>query len=102
MTLFHWSNPTRDPEIYPGGILDSNRPFSSWKGKEAGDTVAQLMAETDDAKRMDGYAKFNQHAVEKGWTIPLLQPVTTVVYKSNLDFTPYQTGWLAVNTIKWK
>lgn len=102
MTLFHWSNPTRDPEIYPGGILDSNRPFSSWKGKEAGDTVAKLMVETDDDKRMADYAKFNQHAVEEGWTIPLLQPVMTMAYKSNLDFTPYQTGWLSVNTIKWK
>jgi peptide/nickel transport system substrate-binding protein len=102
MTLFHWSNPTRDPEIYPGGILDSNRPFSSWKGKEAGDSVARLMAEADDDKRMQGYARFNQHAVEEGWTIPLLQPVMTVAHKSNLDFTPYQTGWLSVNTIKWK
>ncbi len=27
MTLFHWSNPTDDPEINAGGILDSNRRF---------------------------------------------------------------------------
>ena len=102
MTLFHWSNPTGDPEIYPGGVLDSNRPFSAWKGKEAGDTVAKLFAETDEAKRVAGYAAFNQRAVEQGWIIPLLQPVMTIVYKANLDFTPYQTGWLSVNTIKWK
>jgi len=102
MTLFHWSNPTGDPEVYPGGVLDSNRPFSSWKGKEAGDIVAKLFAETDEAKRIAGYAEFNKLAVEKGWIIPLLQPATTIVRKANLDFTPYQTGWLAVNTIKWK
>ncbi len=102
MTLFHWSNPTDDPEIYAGGVLDSNRPFSSWKGKEAGDIVAKLLAETDDAKRMAGYSQFNQYAVQQGWTIPLLQPTMTDVYKTSLDFTPYQTGWLAVNTIKWK
>ena len=102
MTLFHWSNPTGDPEVYPGGVLDSNRPFSSWKGKEAGDIVARLFAETDETKRVSGYSEFNKLAVEKGWTIPLLQPATTVVRKANLDFTPYQTGWLAVNTIKWK
>jgi len=102
MTLFHWSNPTGDPEVYPGGILDSNRPFSAWKSKEAGDIVAKLFAETDEAKRIAGYSAFNKYAVEQGWTIPLLEPVTTVVYKSNLDYTPYQTGWISVNTIKWK
>jgi len=64
--------------------------------------VAKLLAETDDAKRMAGYSQFNQYAVEQGWTIPLLQPTMTDVYKKSLDFTPYQTGWLAVNTIKWK
>lgn len=102
MTLFHWSNPTDDPEIGVGGILDSNRPFSSWKGKEAGDIVAGLLAEKDDIKRIAGYASFNRYAVEQGWTIPLLQPTMTFAYKSNLDFTPYKTGWLTVNAIRWK
>jgi peptide/nickel transport system substrate-binding protein len=82
--------------------LDSNRPFSAWKSKEAGDIVAKLFNETDDTKRISGYSDFNKLAVEKGWVIPLLQPVMTVARKSNLEFTPYQTGWLAVNTIKWK
>ena len=58
--------------------------------------------ETNDAKRIAGYSDFNKLAVEKGWVISLLQPVQTLAYKSNLDFTPYLTGWLAVNTIKWK
>jgi peptide/nickel transport system substrate-binding protein len=102
MTLFHWSNPTDDPEIGPGGILDSSRPFSAWKGKEAGDIVAGLLAETDDAKRMAGYVSFNRYAVEQGWTIPLLQPTMTFAHKSNLNFMPYKTGWLAVNSIAWK
>jgi peptide/nickel transport system substrate-binding protein len=102
MTLFHWSNPTDDPEIGPGGILDSNRPFSSWKGKEAGDRVAVMLAEKDDAKRMEEYVAFNRYATEQGWTIPLLQPTMTFAYKANLDFTPYKTGWLAVNDIRWK
>lgn len=26
----------------------------------------------------------------------------TFAHKSNLDFVPYKTGWLAVNSIKWK
>ena len=102
MTLFHWSNPTGDPEVYPGGVLDSNRPFSAWKGKEAGDTIAKLFAETDEKKRIDGYVALNRRAVEEGWTIPILQPVTTVVFKKELDFVPYETGWLTVNSIKWK
>lgn len=102
MTLFHWSNPTDDPEIGAGGILDSNRPFSSWKGKESGDIVASLLAEKDDDKRMAGYAAFNRYAVEQGWTIPLLQPTMTYAHKSALDFTLYKTGWLAVNTIRWR
>lgn len=102
MTLFHWSNPTGDPEVYPGGVLDSNRPFSAWKGKEAGDTIAKLFAETDEKKRIEGYVALNRRAVEESWTIPLLQPVTTQVYKKDLDFTAYETGWLTVNSIKWK
>jgi peptide/nickel transport system substrate-binding protein len=102
MTLFHWSNPTGDPEVYPGGVLDSNRPFSAWKGKEAGDTIAKLFAETDEKKRIEGYVALNRRAVEQGWTIPLLQPAMTIVYKKDLDFTLYETGWLTVNSIKWK
>jgi peptide/nickel transport system substrate-binding protein len=102
MTLFHWSNPTGDPEVYPGGVLDSNRPFSAWKGKEAGEIIAKLFSETDEKKRIEGYVTLNRRAVEEGWTIPLLQPVTTRVFKKGLDFAPYQTGWLTVDSLKWK
>jgi len=36
--------------------------------------VAKLFAETDEAKRVAGYAAFNQRAVEQGWIIPCSSP----------------------------
>lgn len=100
-TLYIWDNATGDPEIFAGYMLNPNMPFSSWKGEEPGKELAALFVEPDYDKRIAGYQKVNQMAVEIGATIPLLQSVQTLVRKKDLEYTKYGNGWLLGSTMKW-
>jgi peptide/nickel transport system substrate-binding protein len=100
-TLYIWDNATGDPEIFAGYMLSPNLPFSSWKGEEPGKELKALFAEPNYEKRIAGYQKVNQMAVEIGATIPLLQSVQTLVRKKDLEYTKYGNGWLLGSTMKW-
>jgi peptide/nickel transport system substrate-binding protein len=100
-TLYIWDNATGDPEIFTGYMLSPNLPFSSWKGEEPGKELKALFAEPNYEKRIAGYQKVNQMAVEIGATIPLLQSVQTLVRKKDLEYTKYGNGWLLGSAMKW-
>jgi len=89
-----WSNDTADPEIYIGYQLNPKLPFSSWKSTDCGEVIDKLYAEVDYDKRIAGYRDFETYAVGKGYSLPILQGVTTVVHRRDVTYTPYGNGWL--------
>ena len=100
--LYSWANSTGDPENYTGRILDPNLPFSAWKDPALGPVVANLLHDTNEADRMAGYRKLNRDASEHAWTIPLVQSVFAVAYKSNLNFVRYAGGYILPDDYSWK
>jgi peptide/nickel transport system substrate-binding protein len=89
-----WGNDTADPEIYVGYQLNPKLSFSSWKSADCGEILDKLFAESNYDKRIAGYRDFEKYAVGKGYSLPLLQGVTTVAYRSDVGYTPYGNGWL--------
>jgi peptide/nickel transport system substrate-binding protein len=90
--LYSWANATGDPEVYTGYMLNPALPFSVWKQPELGDRITQLFAETDNAKRIDGYRALDREASEKSWHIPLLQSVATLAWRKGLDVKTFDNG----------
>jgi len=92
--LYSWANSTGDPENYTGRILDPRLRFSAWKDDALAPRVEALMTEVDDDKRMAGYRALSQEASEKSWVVPLLQAVTTIAYRSNIDVKTFDSGYI--------
>jgi len=89
-----WGNDTADPEIFVGYQLNPKLSFSSWKSPDCGEILDKLFADTNYEHRIAGYHDFEKFAVDKGYSMPLLQGVTTVAYRSDVVYTPYGNGWL--------
>lgn len=94
VVLYSWANATGDPENYTGRILDPKLRFSAWKSPELGGVIEALLREPDNDKRMAGYRKLNQEASEHTWTLPLLQAVSTIVYKNDVDVKVHEAGYI--------
>jgi len=92
--LYSWANSTGDPENYTGRILDPRLRFSAWKDDALAPRVEALMTEVDEEKRMAGYRALSQEASEKSWVVPLLQAVTTIAYRSNIDVKTFDSGYI--------
>jgi len=43
---------------------------------------------------MAGYRALGQEASEKSWVVPLLQAVTTIAYRSNIDVKTFDSGYI--------
>ena len=99
--LWHWSNGTGDPQLTSGYFLDPSSAFSVWKSEDVGEKIAPLLIETDEAKRIEGFGAFNVWAVERGYTVPLLQGAVALAHDSALAFTPYLNGWLSPAEYSW-
>jgi peptide/nickel transport system substrate-binding protein len=93
-TMYQWGNAAGDPEMYAGYLLDPKSIFSAFKSDDLGERIAPLLVEPDQDKRLAGYRDLNRFAVERGYSIPLLQGVKTVVYASRVGFVPYQSGYV--------
>jgi peptide/nickel transport system substrate-binding protein len=93
-TMYQWGNAAGDPEMYAGYLLDPKSIFSAFKSDDLGERIAPLLVEPDQDKRLAGYRALNRYAVERGYTIPLLQGVKTVVYAGRVAFAPYQSGYV--------
>jgi peptide/nickel transport system substrate-binding protein len=91
--LYSWSNPTGDPAIYSGTILDPSRRFSVWKSEDIPPRLKPLFVEVDNDKRMAGYRAFDRWVVEQGYAVPILQGVATVVHTARIGYVPFKNGW---------
>lgn len=101
-TLYSWDNATGDPEMFTGYLLHPKLPFSAWKDMDVGGRVMKLFSVVDYDERIEAYKKLGVYASEQGATIPLLQAVTTQVYKSDLNVVRYANGWVLPQTWSWK
>ena len=97
-TLFSWGNAVGDPEMYGGYLLDPKSIFSAFKSDEMGQRIQPLLTETDNAKRMTGFRDAHRFAAERGFTIPLLQTVKTIVHRNEVQVTKFDNGWVLPNT----
>jgi dipeptide transport system substrate-binding protein len=91
--LYSWSNPTGDPAIYSGTILDPSRRFSVWKSDDIPPRLKPLLTEADYDKRMAGYRAFDRWVVEQGYAVPVLQSTATVVHSARIKYVPFKNGW---------
>jgi len=101
-TLYSWDNAVGDPEMFTGYLMHPKLPFSAWKGMAIGGRVMKLFGVVDYKARIAGYRKVGVDATNEGATIPLLQAVTTMAYKSNLNVVKYANGWVLPHTWSWK
>ncbi len=101
-TLFSWGNAVGDPEMYGGYLLDPKSIFSAFKSDELAPRIQPLLTETDEAKRIQGFRDAHQFAAERGFTIPLLQTVKTIVHRNEVTVTKYDNGWVLPNTYSFK
>jgi peptide/nickel transport system substrate-binding protein len=101
-TLYTWGNSTGDPEMYTGYMLYPKMRFSAWKSDDMLQKLDPLFKETDYAKRIAGYKEVEIYAVQKGYTIPLLQAVATTVHQGALNYVPWQNAWIMPNYFSWK
>lgn len=101
-TLYSWDNAVGDPEMFTGYLMHPKLPFSAWKDMAIGGRVMKLFGIVDYKARIAGYKKINVDATNEGATIPLLQAVTTMAYKSNLNVVKYANGWVLPHFWSWK
>jgi peptide/nickel transport system substrate-binding protein len=101
-TLYSWGNAIGDPEMYGGYLLDPKSIFSAFKSDEMAAKIQPLLSETNEPKRLQGYRDALQFAAEHGYTIPLLQTVKTIAYRSEIQVTKYDNGWVLPQTFSFK
>ena len=100
--LYSWANATGDPEIFTGRILDPRLRFSTWKEDSLAEVLDVLNSDTNEESRIKGYQQLNRDIAEKGWSIPVLQSISTIAYKNGLDVETYQTGYILPQDYSWK
>ncbi|MFZ3121056.1 MAG: ABC transporter substrate-binding protein [Variovorax sp.] len=94
-TLWFWTNATGDPELSAGYYLDPKKSFSVWRSPDVSTQLDPLLVELNLEKRIEGYKKFHVWAVEQGYSLPLVQGVSTVVYaKAEAGYKPFKNGWI--------
>ena len=86
--------------MYGGYLLDSKSIFSAFKSDDLGAKIQPLLVKMDQEKRFAGYRDVHQFATEHGYTIPLLQTVKTVAYRTSVTVTNYRNGWVLPQTFK--
>lgn len=93
-TMYQWGNAAGDPEMYGGYLLDPKSIFSAFKIDDLRDRVGTLLVEPDEAKRFSGYRALHRYAVEKGYSIPLLQGVKTIAHQGSVNVVHYENGYI--------
>ena len=91
--LYSWTNPTGDPAVYSGTILDPRKRFAVWKSDDIVPRLDPLLKEIDYDKRIAGYREFDKWAVEQGYAFPMLQSTATLAHSKAVHYTPFKNGW---------
>lgn len=92
--LYVWQNGLGDPSVYGGNMLHPAKPFSTWKSEDLRAPIDKLEAEIDYNQRIEGYRKLETWASEQGYSLPLFQNASAIVYKRDLPFKPFSNGWV--------
>jgi peptide/nickel transport system substrate-binding protein len=92
-TLFSWLNPTGDPNVYSGTLMDPRKRFAVWKSDDIIPKIDPLLSEIDYEKRIAGYKKLDRWIVEQGYSMPILQGANTIVHSKKLKYRPFLNGW---------
>lgn len=92
-TFWFWNGPMNDPEQFTGTLLNPDSRFSVLKSEDMKQKLAPLLVEFDQDKRIAGYKDVDRHAAESGYVIPMMQGVTGIAYKKDLQFDWFDTGW---------
>lgn len=93
-TLFSWLNPTGDPNVYSGTLMDPRKRFSVWKSDDITPRLDPLLRETNYEKRIAGYKQLDRWIVEQGYSMPILQGTNTIVHSKRLNYVPFLNGWV--------
>lgn len=92
--LFSWSNPTGNPNIYSGTLMDPRKRFSVFKSEDVIPRIDPLLRQTNYQKRIEGYKELDRWVVEQGYAMPLLQGASTIVHTKKLKYVPFLNGWV--------
>lgn len=93
--LWFWTNSSADPELYAGSYLNAATAFSVWRSADVTARLKPLLNELNYERRIQAYKEFNRWAVQEGYSLPLMQGVSTVAQLKTLTgYKPYQNGWI--------
>ncbi len=101
-TLYSWDNSAADPEMFTGYLMNPKLPFTALGDSEVGPKILELFGTVNYEARIKGYKEAAVFASENGLAIPVLQSVTTSVYKDNLNFVPWGNAWALPQAWSWK
>ncbi len=90
--FYNWGNSIGDPSTSTGFAMFGPSPHSVWDTPDLIEMIGPLFGEADEEKRIQGYKDVSRHIAEQGYVIPLLQYVMPIVYRSDLEVTPFTSG----------
>lgn len=92
-TMYQWGNAAGDPEMYAGYLLNPDSIFSAFKSDDLGELIRPLLLEMNEQARNEGWQEVNKFAVEKGYSIAILQATKTIVHQDRVNYVKYANGW---------
>ncbi|MGE0736686.1 MAG: ABC transporter substrate-binding protein [Alphaproteobacteria bacterium] len=94
VTLFNWANPSADPELFTGYIMNPKLRYSAWKSADMEPIMGKLFQESNYDKRIKEYEKVNRMVMEQAYSIPILQQVGTIAHTDKVTINWYKSGWI--------
>ena len=101
LSLYFWSNATRDPINAIGYQFYIKGPFRVWESEDMIPLIDPIFEERDEPKRIAAAKRAAKYVVEKGYIIPLFQVVQPIVMKKELNYQPFPTGVLVPQEMSW-
>ncbi|MBM3483656.1 MAG: peptide ABC transporter substrate-binding protein [Alphaproteobacteria bacterium] len=93
--FYVWGNASGDPNNSTGFAMWGPSPHSVWDTDDLDGKLAQVMwGEKDDTKRMAGWKDALRYIADNDYVLPLLQYYQPVIYKAELNFTPYVANFV--------
>jgi peptide/nickel transport system substrate-binding protein len=101
--FYVWGNASGDPNNSTGFAMWGPSPHSVWDTEDLDNQLAQFMwGEKDDAKRMAGWKTVLRYIADHAYVLPLLQYYQPVVYRADLEFTPYVANFILPHKMRSK
>ncbi|MGD9535621.1 MAG: ABC transporter substrate-binding protein [Alphaproteobacteria bacterium] len=101
--FYVWGNASGDPNNSTGFAMWGPSPHSVWDTEDLDTQLVQVMwGEKDDAKRAAGWNKVLRYIADNAYVLPLLQYYQPVVYRAELEFTPYVANFVLPHKMRAK